>query len=92
MACGACARKAAARKASQGIQQVPLPASINQQPPVAPRPDDDTSEYVTKRYIGPKQKVTSKSNLLSYGVRNYGEVLIILRSDAEDRPDLWEDV
>lgn len=92
MACGACAKKAAAKRMGNGEQPIPLPAAVTPTPPVAPRPVDTVSQFVTKRYIGPKQKVPSVSDLLSYGTRSPGEILLILASDVEAHPEWWENV
>ncbi len=93
MACGACAKKAAARQAAAN-QQMALPATItlvgNE-----PRPEaiqTDNASLVRKRYIGPKQKLESFNGQLSYGIRNPGEVLLIFAEDYEAHREWWEDV
>ncbi len=97
MACGACAKKAAAKMAA--TQLTALPASIT---PVVPRDDSNdgsvvaptlpSSNFVKKRYIGPSQRLVSMQQNLSYGLRNTGEVLVILELDYQAKPELWEDV
>ena len=89
MACGACAKKAAARQAAAN-QQVALPASIIPVPS-RPEPIQEPDGLVRKRYIGPKQRIESYNSQFSYGVRNPGEVLLIFTQDAELHPEWWED-
>jgi len=92
MACGACAKKRAAAMA-QMTQQV-LPLATNQENPDNPGPNPDVAVrgFTKKRYIGPRQRLQSVQESLSYGLRNPGEVLVILQIDAEAHPEWWEDV
>ena len=91
MACGACAKKAAARQAAAN-KQVALPAAVT---PVNPRPEPvvtSSGGFVSKRYVGPRQRVPSVLNNMSYGVRNPGEVLLIYEQDFVAHPEWWENV
>lgn len=94
MACGACAKKAAARAAAAN-QQVALPATITPVQPIVnaePRPEIDSNPLIQKRYIGPQQRLESANQMLTYGVRNPGEVLLIFQADYEAHPEWWADV
>ena len=90
MACGACAKKAAARMAAQQMEALPAstPAAVTVEPVVI----QPLGNFVKKRYIGPSQRLTSVQPNLSYGMRNTGEVLVILEVDYQANLDWWEDV
>ena len=76
MACGPCARKAAARKEAMLART-----------PIQPLADG----YVKKKYIGPSGNLVSVKEEGNYGYRNTGDVLVIFTEDFQANPTVWED-
>ncbi|TXI88543.1 MAG: hypothetical protein E6Q36_05305 [Chryseobacterium sp.] len=77
MACGPCAKKAAARKA----------ALLKQQEMIQPL----ASGYVRKKYTGEPTNLLSVKDGMSYGFRNTGDVLVILEEDYLANTKVWAD-
>lgn len=77
MACGPCAKKAAARKAALVSQQ---------QKAIQPLAEG----YVRKKYTGKPGNILSVRDG-SYGFRNTGDVIVILEEDYLANKEVWAD-
>lgn len=78
MACGPCARKAAARKAALARSQEAIQPLAN--------------GYVRKKYTGESANLLSVKDGMSYGYRNPGDILVILEEDYLANKEVWADV
>ena len=77
MACGPCAKKAAARRA----------ALLQRQEAIQPLAEG----YVRKKYTGESKNLMSVRDGMSYGFRNTGDVIVILEEDYLANKEVWAD-
>lgn len=83
MACGSCAKRRQAAMQNMSVNQLQASEVQYNQP---------EHVFVRKRYIGERQRLSSVNESLSYGIRNPGEVLVILEDDFNAHPEWWQDV